>query len=473
MRWPCHLAGGKLSVKGLAWGVAWKLVRQFGLSKILFLFSLTTLASVFHAARIPGIGGTLFPLVPVVMFQILLVILYAVSFVIRSHSRLSSVSRDLLFWLIFFLLYASSSAVVLPYLFEGIPVFNSRIGIDHQVRNMTPLAFSVSNVGQVLYLCLNVLFFIGSNLYFNRGREREHVFRVFLFSGLIVCFFAFYQKLNQLTGIYYPYEIVNSNDLYAQLYQQFIGKTQRISATFTEASYAGNVLGTFFVYYLFLLYYGRFRGLNLILFVVYLVATLLTTSSVGYVQIIFGLGVISIFSLKNLRSAFYTLVFVSLIAGGLALDHDVLLATLVNKQNSLSFIHRVASDEYSLKLFFNTYGMGVGLGGNRPSSFLTYMLSNVGLIGSWLFLMFIFAVVKPVFRNDSNLSPEQKALFWGLLSHLLGKVLGVPDLSFWFFWVLLAVSAIVLRGASVQDTTWHRFERRGLSTGIDMAHGTS
>lgn len=446
---------------------------NLSLSKVLLLlFYLPVIAAVFQAMGM-SVGG-IFPLVPVVIFQALFITLLFITLALRPRFQLPNDLRDILFWLTWFLLYSTVSAFVLPYIFEGLPVFNPRLGIDLQVGNETPLAFSASNIGQALYLFLNSLFLMGG-LYLIRGLERDRVLRVFLFSGFIVVFFAFYQKASQEFGIWFPYEIINSNDLYkaepGSFISQSIGGVQRVSSTFTEASNAGNVLGTFFVYYLFLLYYGRLRALNWFLFIIYLLSTLFTTSSIGYAQLIFGIGLVSLFSLRNPRRFFFAIVLALLVAGGLVLNNDVLLEVIVNKSDSLSFTHRLASDEYALKLFFDTYGLGVGLGGNRPSSFLTYMLSNVGLIGSGLFLMFMLAIVKPVFRNYSALAPEQKALFFGLLSHLFGKLLGVPDLNFWFFWVLLAVSAITFRGLTDKTMIIPQSEKRGLSNGRDAGHG--
>lgn len=442
---------------------------NLSLSKVLLLlFYLPIIAAVFQATGMSVAG--IFPLVPVVIFQALFVTLLFITLALRPSFQLSSDLRDILFLLTWFLLYSTVSAFVFPYIFEGLPVFNPRFGIDLQVGNETPLVFSVSNIGQALYLFLNSLFLMGG-LYLIQGLERDRVLRVFLFSGLTVIFFAVYQKISQLTGIWFPYEIINSNDLYSQGYSQVLNDTQRVSSTFTEPSYAGNVLGTFYVYYLFLLYYGRLRASNWFLFIVYLLGTLITTSSIGYAQLIFGIGLVSVFSLRNPKRFFYAIILVLLVAGGLALNNDVMLALIVNKLDSASFINRFASDKYAFKLFFDTYGLGVGLGGNRPSSFLTYMLSNVGLIGSGLFLMFMLAIVKPVFRNYSALAPEQKALFFGLLSHLFGKLLGVPDLNFWFFWVLLAVSAITFRGPTDKTVTIPKSEKRSLSNERDVGHG--
>ena len=106
------------------------------------------------------------------------------------------------------------------------------------------------------------------------------------------------------------------------------------------------------------------------------------------------------------------------------------------------------SDAFAIRIFFNTYGLGAGLGSNRPSSLVTYLLSNVGLVGCVLFGLFIarmLAALRDACRTERT--TELRFVLWMIIGWLVAMVLSVPDLSFAPFWAILAtaVSAVSAR----------------------------
>jgi hypothetical protein len=62
---------------------------------------------------------------------------------------------------------------------------------------------------------------------------------------------------------------------------------------------------------------------------------------------------------------------------------------IFSKSGSDSGVARGAWNEYALRNFLDSYGLGVGLGTNRTSSFPLALLSNVGIPGTLFYLMFI------------------------------------------------------------------------------------
>jgi hypothetical protein len=124
------------------------------------------------------------------------------------------------------------------------------------------------------------------------------------------------------------------------------------------------------------------------------------------------------------------LIFVALFFSGY---REVLTVLTVSKGESGSFINRTAADLYSLQLLLQTYGLGVGLGSNRASSLLATLLSNVGIAGTVVFLMFYFRLFAGL--------PEQYTWFrWAAFALFLNAVLSISDATMPLLWmpILLA-----------------------------------
>jgi hypothetical protein len=98
----------------------------------------------------------------------------------------------------------------------------------------------------------------------------------------------------------------------------------------------------------------------------------------------------------------------------------------------------------------------VGLGSNRPSSFLTFLLSNVGVAGFVLFVMFVVSLSKSALRTAKESANPQLfdwsiAAVWGLWTTIVAKVISQPDLSYspMWVWIFLLIS---LGAANVPGT---------------------
>jgi hypothetical protein len=109
---------------------------------------------------------------------------------------------------------------------------------------------------------------------------------------------------------------------------------------------------------------------------------------------------------------------------------QVLLQLTVSKGESGSFINRTTSDIYALGILVHTYGIGVGLGSNRPSSLVTFLLSNVGIAGFLAFAIYYL-------RLFSGLSQTYGWLFWAGAALLFNMCVDVPDVTFPILWVAI------------------------------------
>jgi hypothetical protein len=180
--------------------------------------------------------------------------------------------------------------------------------------------------------------------------------------------------------------------------------------------------------------------------------TLSTTAYLGivlvFVAVFFGFGLAQLLSGGSISKTLFgmlcmTLIltwFVLIITTASSEVRDLLSAVLTEKDGGDSFRFRLEADMQSLAIVWHTYGFGLGLGGNRPSSFITLLLSNLGLFGLFGFLMFMASLSKVALTKvrkigNARLVVLSIAAVWALWATMGAKVLAQPDLSFAPLWV--------------------------------------
>jgi hypothetical protein len=75
------------------------------------------------------------------------------------------------------------------------------------------------------------------------------------------------------------------------------------------------------------------------------------------------------------------------------LVYEYIEATILSKPTSQSAYERGVWNSQGISNFFDSYGLGVGLGTTRTSSFAVALLSNVGVPGTFFFLMFLLTSI--------------------------------------------------------------------------------
>ncbi|HEV2247671.1 MAG TPA: hypothetical protein VGW37_13550 [Terriglobia bacterium] len=436
-----------------------------------YLLPLLVVSAAFPAATVFNITIGNFPGgVQPFYFVALFVVVRIAVIAARSHrllpgagSAIARASRPLLwFWM-----WAVASAFVLPVLFRGTAVLVPREGIP-EVREVLstgvygePLHWSLSNLAQAGYLTLCVAVVIYAARVSGPAMSHRCVRTLRLAVG-IVAVVAIVQLVALEFGWGFPYGLLNTNPVWSKLYAEEVGGISRVSSTFSEPSVAGGFLAASWLGLMAELVSGR-RGLSFsIATACVFVALLRTTASTGYATAVVG-GALMVLLFRRLHGGsrrkrvswkrwlgpFGIAIGV---AGAVFLLSPSLLrvAGLVTlgKLHSGSLVGRVLSDAFAMRIFLNTYGLGAGLGSNRPSSFITYLLSNVGLVGCVLFGIFIarmLAALRDACRAERT--TELRFVFWMTIGWLVAMVLSVPDLSFAPFWAILAtaVSAVSAR----------------------------
>lgn len=80
-----------------------------------------------------------------------------------------------------------------------------------------------------------------------------------------------------------------------------------------------------------------------------------------------------------------------------------LLDTMVfKKTQSESFTERSNWNEWAMKAFMGTNGIGVGVGGVRTSNFFINVLSSTGIVGALFFALFILKIVRAKAKIDDK-----------------------------------------------------------------------
>lgn len=353
----------------------------------------------------------------------------------------SKITKANLIWLTF-LFYAFFVTILSTELFSGFPVFDPRKGIDEGVYEKEELKFSLNNVTQLIYLAFNIGFIVGFTAWY-RSREliqrRQIMHRLlsgFLIAGLLNTLAVFLQKFG-----FYPYALTHNHPSYSLQLESWVDSIERSQGFFTEPSYSGGFLVAFAAYLTCLTIFSfRLRWLFFLILAGF--SILLTASSTGYaggVVLAVAAFVLLIMRSRISKLAFAASLFMLLFVLTISLSsYEYIRLVLLEKSQTMSFLHRISSDLHALWLLEQSYGLGVGLGSNRPSSFLTYMLGNVGILGFLLFFSAIGLTIANAWFKGENLS-QLRGIALALIFLLLTKALALPDLFSPDMWSLILI----------------------------------
>lgn len=369
-------------------------------------------------------------------------------------------------WLIFFGAIGVISAIVYPVVFAGIPIYDSKIGIDDGLFNRPPLTLGLNNFAQAVFLLWHIATaFALLVLKFSESKTRKAlIFAFYLVVGVLLAQFSF-----QLVGISFPYRLILNNPGYAVWAEGEAVSGTRNPGTFSEPSIAGAFLVFYGLWFLtdYLMGKGKvLRGMVL------LIALGLVASSGSLLTICICVPLllirfspfrfpwyINVRKAKRVSWILLAAVVPILLAVVLSAGYrEILLSLTVSKGGSSSFINRTAADLYALQLLIRSYGIGVGLGSNRASSLLTTLLSNVGIVGVLSFLVFYFRLFR-------GLAERYQWLAWGSFALLLNMCIGVADVTMPLLWIPI-LTAVQLNARRVTIHQQERLQRDEPATSI-------
>lgn len=334
--------------------------------------------------------------------------------------------------LVGFLVVATLATLIAPVAFPDVLVLSPSIGIDLALLTPTTLQDVSGSVAQIVYVWVSVGVVLILAQFKNLPRRLpEAAFctgLIFSSAGLFLSDQPWYDaELRNFAGAgYNPFE-------------------QRHYGVFPEPSYLASFCVSALVYFVVvaILKTGRRRVGSLLwaaLAAVNLLAAASGTAIAALVVLAAGAGLIGVYRLVSGRAPLPVwlppAVGMALVALAVPNRFSSAIWDLVaEKSVSESALSRFSADLFTLDLVWQTWGLGVGLGSHRPSSFGAAVLGASGVVGAVLLawaLVLAFRSVAP----DVGL-----AVGASLAALVASKLVAEPDLSTPLLWVLLGVAA--------------------------------
>jgi hypothetical protein len=463
-----------------------------------WLLSLLIVSAVLHAFSVANISPTMLSNGPSIapngigitpwLYTCGLILIHLNVIVIRNrHIELRGVSHQVTFlfwgWMIF-IGWCVLSAFTLPFIFESTPVHsiaNKIIGLNGP---MVPLAWNLTGT----VLAANSIF-IGMLFVYVLQFDEDTNFSKYLMSGfiaavLISIIIGFYQGI-ELSGM--PLALANEVMLQLNSHRlELIGITSspfhflyhslnssyapgfsagRINWPFSEPSYAsvwysGISIGGFAVY---LFADRQWRGVSFL--VAGLSGLLGSQGGSGFAGFAFALiilinaSVVIFWKQKPfLKQVLRRLTLVIVLIGLLTILYEMMRHSFPNLPDLYSTIHSILNARISgpiewrgqsnldaIVITKDTWGLGVGLGSNRASSYLLSMMSNIGIPGLVLFLILVSYQLYLLITNLTENSTQKAFIFGGTIGMFAGLVMGISDLMFpaWWIWLISGFCILV------------------------------
>jgi hypothetical protein len=378
------------------------------------------------------------------------------------------------FWLTCLVVYGVTSGFFMPRLLAGatqiIPVGSSEYPDTGGAVPLGPLS---SNFTQAVYLAADLLCFlavlgVGST---RRGFAAV-VTGIYFFASVNVAF-AILDILTGATGTAGLLSFMR-NAQYTFHDNETIAGMKRIVGSFPEASaFAGTTLGVFgFTATMWIC--GRRAHATGFLALASLSLILLSTSSTGLVATPVCLCILYVTALvrcgvgasrRESRAVVLLAPPLCVLASVIVIMNTTLYDTLYNyvdllilsKSTTSSGIERASWNAFGMQNFFDSWGLGVGLGTSRTSSFPIALLSNVGVPGTVFFGLFAYLALarkrgaERTMDADIRLAARNGCLFLLIGATVAGAMV---DLGLLFF-ILAALACSMPESESVlSDGQW-------------------
>jgi hypothetical protein len=309
------------------------------------------------------------------------------------------------FWLMCLVIYGVLGGFLMPRLLEGsMPIIALGTSEYAPTGSTVPLGPVSGNLTQGIYLAADFICFVMIVAIASTQAGFATIASALVVYAAGNVLFAVLDIGTYATGTQWLLEFIR-NAQYTLHIEEQIGGLKRIVGSFTEASaFARSTLGALgFTGTLWLC--GRRPVLTGTLALASLALVVLSTSSTGLVGALPVLLIL--YATALLRLGFHPsrplssavvmcapLLVVALILA-VQLDdetskpiRDYIDVLIFNKSATDSGIVRNAWNTYALRNFFESYGLGVGLGTVRTSSFPVSLLSNVGVPGTIFYILF-------------------------------------------------------------------------------------
>lgn len=325
----------------------------------------------------------------------------------------------LLFW---FWIVCIFTTIFMPRIFEGVPVVPVRAGLSFMRSGY--LEPTTQNISQLAYISISILsVFAFSRLLLNKNFIPK-VQSAINFGAWLVPLTGFLDLISQYVPIRPVLEPFRTAS-YALLTDNFVQGGKRIIGLMPEASAFGGLSIAFIcLVYFFNISSGKHtRNVpSKILLLLLVLFAWLSTSSTAYVSLVvfFAIAILSwtlglmgtnINRAKRVIGFEIIGIIVALISFiAVILAKPSLLTPIIEmfdkmvlqKTGTDSFTERSMWTRVSFESLYHTFGLGVGLGGTRASNQIVALLSSTGIMGGFLYLMFLVKLFLQGASNNEN-----------------------------------------------------------------------
>ncbi|PWR21544.1 O-antigen ligase family protein [Zavarzinia compransoris] len=442
---------------------------------------LLTLLGSSAAVNLPALGGASVLAAPLFTGFVVLRLL------LQRHRRFGLLSAlapsSPGFWLLLAIAYGIFAAFIIAPLFYG-DIWVYPISRDSQSASLfsiQQLEFSSGNITQTVYAVGQVLLFAGvSTTVANASlRSRGKILDTLVLLGFFHVLTSLLDLATFHTGTSFLLDWLRSAN-YITWQASTVAGLKRISGLFPEASmysiYSMAISGILMSLYL----HGYRLRITRPLFISTICLLLISTSSTAYISIVVALFLV-IFAgiykfLARQETTFLRLVFgimLTLSFTYLTIDAFapkvldqvamVIDEMLLSKMDSDSGASRSRLNSSAFSNFLDTMGLGIGIGSVRTSSFVFTLLSNLGLLGTLAYALFIRGiVVAPQGQTEANVI-LMRACRFGMLGMLIGASVSLHVFELGSLFYILAALSLPQqseRGLNRTAGNWTPAERR-------------
>ena len=423
----------------------------------LFIY-ISTIFGAAAAFNLPGLGGAsvLVPNLFLVFFCIRMVMACGEGRVLAAFAPFR-----IGFILLTLTVFGLITALFFPRLFAGMAetMIVERLVGARSFISLQPLRFSSNNITQSVYAIGGLLCFACTFAWFRREGTAKSLVMALIVTSTINLAFAVADVVTYYSHTEWLMDFVHTAN-YALLTGFEKGGLKRISGTFPEASaFADYTLVLFAAVSSLWLDGVRTRATGILAFGL-LLALLLSTSATALVGVAAVMPFLLVRAIRGRHAlaitvgaaalpliAVFVIVALPDLANGL---RDFLNEIILSKADSQSGRERFMWNQMAYESFVDTWGFGAGLGSARASSYILVLLSNLGVIGTFLFALFALSVLFAGIPRNLAQQPEDvagvRAAKFGFLAVLVTSSISgtVYDLGLTIYILAGSVAALTL-----------------------------
>ncbi|WP_439575028.1 hypothetical protein [Phreatobacter sp.] len=428
-------------------------------------YALLVVATVFGAAAAFLVGAANIQPAHLMMGFVGLAVLSRRAMVTTSVRALVTPGPAL--WLLLLLVYGMITAYFMPRLLAGatpiIPLGSSEYD---DTRSTVPLGPVSSNFTQSIYMLANLICFVAIMAAAGDRNVFRTIAKAVVALSAINALFALIDLATYWSGTQAVLDFMR-NAQYTMHHEEQVAGLKRIVGAFPEASAFSRFTLGLLAFNGTLWIAGIWPRTNGLLALTSFLLVVLSTSTTGFVglfpvaALLFTVAVAR--SLRPTRTvqsvlfaamlpligafAFLAVILNDTFREGVVYYVDLLV---LSKADSSSGVERTAFNTIAMQNFFDSWGLGVGLGTVRTSSLPVAFLSHVGLPGTILYLLFLASAFWPrrtaphSFHTDVRL-----AAIMACLALICGDTIAAPSVEQGLFFFVLAGLAAARPGSEV------------------------